>query len=129
MKLPNADKVVVESRKIVNYLLNTAHRFGASKAGFFGRYGFHIEKWEQLAVALRHHGQAHEVKRVKETGFGPRYQVEGILIAPDGRHPHVRSVWQLDHGQVAGQTHLNSCNALKINKALLNGPAFASLGR
>ena len=28
-------------------------------------------------------------------------EVEGELKAPDGRQPRVRTVWQLDHGQVA----------------------------
>jgi hypothetical protein len=30
MKLPNPEKRVVEREKIANYLLNPAHRFGAS---------------------------------------------------------------------------------------------------
>jgi hypothetical protein len=100
MKLPNADNIVVEREKIVDYLLNPAHRYGASKARFFSRVGFRAEKWEQLAQALRRHGQSHEVKRARETGFGPRYEVEGELHAPDGRSPRLRSVWQLDHGEV-----------------------------
>jgi len=33
--------------------------------------------------------------------FGPRYEVEGELAAPDGRRPQVRTVWQQDAGQVA----------------------------
>ncbi len=77
MKLPNADQAVVEREKIVDYLLNTAHRYGASKARFFAGFGFQAEKWEQLAQALRRHGQTHSVKTAQETGFGPRYQVEG----------------------------------------------------
>jgi hypothetical protein len=101
MKLPNADKVVVERRKIVDYLLNPKHRFGASKAEFFIHFGFQVKDWEQLAQALRRHGQTHEVKRMQETGFGPRYEVEGKLNTPDGRSPLVRSVWQLDQGTVA----------------------------
>ena len=101
MKLPNADKVVVERRKIVDYLLNPKHRFGASKAEFFIHYGFQVKDWEQLAQALRRHGQTHEVKTMQETGFGPRYEVEGKLSTPDGRSPLVRSVWQLDQGTVA----------------------------
>ncbi len=101
MKLPNADKVVVEREKIVDYLLNANHRYGASKARFFSKFGFHAEKWAQLAQALRRHGQSHEVRRARETGFGPRYEVEGELSAPDGRSPRVRTVWQLDHGEVA----------------------------
>ena len=101
MKLPNADKAVVEREKILDYLLNPLHRYGASKARFFAGFGFQAEKWEQLAQALRHHGRTHEVKRAQETGFGPRYQVEGKLDAPDGRSPRVRSVWQMDEGEVA----------------------------
>jgi hypothetical protein len=101
MKLPNAEMVVIEREKIVNYLLNTAHPYGVSKARFFAGFGFRVEKWELLADALRHHGLAHEVSLVRETGFGPRYQIEGQLNAPDGRLPLVRSVWQQDRGAVA----------------------------
>ena len=101
MKLPNADQAIVEREKIVAYLLNPAHRHGANKARFFGDYGFRVEEWQRLAAALREHGQTHDVAGTRETGFGPRYSVEGKLPAPDGRRPFVRSVWQFDHGTVA----------------------------
>ncbi len=101
MKLPDADKAVIERKKIVDYLLNAVHPYGASKARIFAKYGFQAEKWEDLAKALRHHGQTHDVKRVRETGFGPRYAVEGELNTPSGRLPRVRSVWQQDQGEVA----------------------------
>lgn len=101
MRLPHADKAVVGREKIVDYLLNPEHRIGASKANFFIKFGFSVDKWEALAEALRVHGQTNEVKRMRETGFGPRYEVEGTLKTPDGREPIVRSVWQLDKGTVA----------------------------
>jgi hypothetical protein len=101
MKLPNPDKLVIERGKIADYLLNPAHRFGASKARFFTHFGFRVEAWEQLAQALREHGQKHDVTKTRETGFGPRYEVEGRLNCPNGRRPRVRSVWQLDEGAVA----------------------------
>ena len=101
MKLPNPDKLVVEREKIADYLLNPAHRYGASKARFFMHFGFRPEAWEQLAEALRQHGLAHDVTKARETGFGPRYEVEGKLNCPNGRHPRVRSVWQLDQGEIA----------------------------
>jgi hypothetical protein len=101
MKLPNADKLIIEREKILNYLLNSTHRFGGTKARFFKRFGFDPGHWQRLVEALRIHGQTHTVKRVRETGFGPRFEVEGSLNAPDGRSPHVRSVWQQDHGAVA----------------------------
>ena len=43
----------------------------------------------------------HKIKRVRETDFGPRYEVEGSLKTPDGREPFIRSVWQFDKGEVA----------------------------
>jgi hypothetical protein len=101
MKLPNADMALVEQQKITDYLLNATHRFGASKATFFNEFGFHIAAWEVLAAALREHGQQHDVAKAKQTGFGPRFEVEGELTAPDGRRPRVRTVWQVDKGQVA----------------------------
>ena len=75
MKLPNAHLAVVEREKIVDYLLNPAHRHGASKARFFSGLGFRVQAWETLAAVLREHGQRHDVARTKETGFGPRYEV------------------------------------------------------
>jgi hypothetical protein len=51
MKLPNALSAVVEREKVVDYLLNRTHRYGASKAEFFFKYGFLLDKWEVLAQA------------------------------------------------------------------------------
>jgi hypothetical protein len=101
MKLPNAELAVVDQEMICGYLLNASHRYGASKAKFFGEFGFTLDSWEVLADALREHGQQHDVSKEKETGFGPRYEVDGELVAPDGRRPRVRTVWQLDHGETA----------------------------
>ena len=99
MKLPNAHLALVEQEKVTDYLLNFAHRYGASKARFFAGFGFQPEAWEVLAAALREHGQRNEVTRIKRTGFGPRYEVEGVLRVPDNRRPRVRTVWQIDEGQ------------------------------
>ena len=101
MKLPNAPLAFVEREKIAGYLLNPTHRYGSSKARFLGEFGFSAEGWQALAEALREHGQAHDVARWRETGFGPRYEVEGELPAPDGRRPRVRTIWQVDKGQIA----------------------------
>ncbi len=93
--------MIVDREKIVDYLLNPAHRYGASKARFFARFGFKPEQWELLAEALRAHGRAHEVAQRTETGYGPRFVVEGALDTPSGRRPKVRSVWQQDEGTIA----------------------------
>jgi hypothetical protein len=101
VKIPNAKSAVVEREKIVDYLLNPAHRYGASKARFFSALGFQVEHWQILAAALHEHARQHDVRRFRETGFGPRYEVEGPLRAQDGRQPRVRTVWQMDEGQLA----------------------------
>jgi len=101
MRLPNADQLVVEREKIVGYLLNAAHHYGSSKARFFREFGFRTEQWEEFAAALREHGRRHDVARTKPTEFGPRFEVEGALAAPDGRQPRARTAWQLDEGEVA----------------------------
>ncbi len=101
MKLPNASELIVEREKILNYLLNPMHRYGAAKTRFFTLFGFRAEAWEILADALREHGRVHEIVRIRETGFGSRYVVEGALNTPVGRRPRIRSVWQFDEGTIA----------------------------
>lgn len=101
MKLPNADQLSVEREKIVGYLMNSAHRYGAAKAKFFKALGFQADAWEILAEALREHGRTHEIARTRETGFGPRFVVEGEMKTPSGTKPRVRSVWQFDTGAIA----------------------------
>ena len=93
MKLPNADRAVVPSRKITHYLLSTAHRDGQHKAEFFRSFGFKLEVWEELASALLNHAHQHEIVEIVPTPFGRNYVVEGPLSAPDGRTPKVRVVW------------------------------------
>ena len=91
---------MVEREKITGYLLDSSHRFGASKAQFFMQFGFRVEDWEMLAKAFRQHAQRHEVSKETETGFGPRYEIDAEIDAPDGRRPRIRTV-QLDRGQIA----------------------------
>src|SRR5262245_60362520 len=101
MKLPNADRLIVEREKILEYLLNPVHRYGAAKERFLTAFGFRPDSWQILADALREHGRTREIVRTYETGFGPRFIVEGELNTPDARRPRVRSVWQFDDGTIA----------------------------
>jgi hypothetical protein len=103
MKLPNASQLIVERKKILDYLLNPLHRYGAAEERFFAAFGFRVDTWEILAEALREHGRPYKILRMQETGSGPRYIVEGELNTPAGRRPHVRSVWQFDDGTIAAR--------------------------
>ena len=53
MRLPEAERLVVEREKVAEYLLNPAHQYGASKARFVSGFGFRSQQWERLAEALR----------------------------------------------------------------------------
>ena len=101
MNLPNAENALVEDAKLAGYLLNPDHPHGHHKSRYLGRFGFAAADAYQLREALLTHGRSHQVAAVRETGFGPRYAVEGPLLTPDGRNPLVRTVWQMDKGEVA----------------------------
>jgi len=98
MKLPNAERAVVPSRKITHYLLSSRHRDGQHKAAFFQSFGFKLEAWEKLAAALLNHARTQEVTKFVRTPFGQNYVVEGLLATPDGRAPRVRAVWFIANG-------------------------------
>jgi hypothetical protein len=99
MKLPEYEQAMVPERKITGYLLALSHRDGRSKAAFFMRFGFTPEAWQVLAAALKRHAADHEVVAAEPTAFGMNYVVEGPLLAPDGRSPHVRVVWFIATGE------------------------------
>jgi hypothetical protein len=101
VKLPNPSQLIVERDKILGYLLNPLHRYGAAKERFFTAFGFRADAWQILAEALLEHGRTYEIVRTHETGSGPRYIVEGEMNTPVGRHPIVRTVWQFDEGTIA----------------------------
>src|SRR4051812_381554 len=101
MKLPNRNDLIIEEEKIIGYLLNLNHAYGATRARFFVALGFNVESWSVFADALREHGRAHEIIASRETGYGPRYVVEGLLEIPSGAQAFVRSVWQFDDGSIA----------------------------
>jgi len=99
MKLPNVDRAVVPDRKITHYLLSTPHRDGHHKAEFFRGFGFKLETWEELAMALLNHARRYEIVEIVPTPFGRNFVIEGPLPAPGGRAPKVRAVWFIANGQ------------------------------
>ena len=98
MKLPNSHQARVEREKLTNYLLSNTNIRGRSKAEFFARFGFTAGNWREFAESLRSQGAAHEVVKIVETDYGPRYNVDGTIETPDGRNPQIRTVWQIDVG-------------------------------
>jgi hypothetical protein len=90
---------VVAEDKVLGYVLNPNHADGASKARFFSGFGFHIDRWQELADALRGIAQEWPVTQTVETTHGRKYIVEGKIKTPRGALPVVRTVWIVDHGR------------------------------
>lgn len=95
MRLPNAENAEIPESKITKYLLSTTHRAGKSKASFFMQFGFDLDHWKALALALKQHALENEVVLEEKTIFGTRYIVDGLLKAPDGRWLNVRVAWYI----------------------------------
>jgi len=96
VKLPNAEQAYIDPVKVTGYLLSFDHPRGRSKADFFSRFGFHRDRWEVLAEALRIHASRHRVANTVDSVNGIRYTVDGRLDTPDGRNPSVRAVWVVE---------------------------------
>ena len=99
MKLPNAERAVVEREKITDYLLNPAHPDNGGKARFFMSLGFRPEHWQMLAEACRRLAAITEVHNHMASPHGQKYIVDGLIETPVGKTPLVRTVWIVDLGQ------------------------------
>ena len=101
MKLPGREFAIVSRSKVEDYLLQLNHPIGGGKAKFFIHFGFHRQRWEQLASALRAHAQENPVTAKFSDADGITYVIEGRLTTPSGRQPRVRTVWLVEFPELA----------------------------
>jgi hypothetical protein len=52
VKLPNADKAIIKTEKLLNYILSSDHPEGKFKAVFFKKFGYQSSNWEFLEKTL-----------------------------------------------------------------------------
>ena len=93
MRLPNADRAVVDDAKVHDYLLSPDHRDGGSKARFFRALGFTRDGWSLLRDALLAVARNGEAETAEATAFGQKYVVRGIVRGPADRTATVLTVW------------------------------------
>ncbi len=101
MKLPNAERAVVDPRKLRDYALSPVHPVGRFKAAFFARLGFTTENWERLDLELRRLALQDAAEPSERTEFGQKYLVRGIIMGPTGVSAEIRSVWIILNGEHA----------------------------
>ena len=98
MKIPNSDIAVIEPSKLTDYLLNTEHKRGGSKAKLLIQFGYSPNNWQQLEEDIRKFHLTVDVNVVKQTAYGIRYEISANLLAPINRLLLVKTVWQIDTG-------------------------------
>jgi hypothetical protein len=99
VKLPGADKVEIDERKVRAYLLSPTHPVGRFKARVFAALGFDEVSWPAFESELRRIAAVGEVAEAKDFDFGQKYTVPGELRGPVGS-AQVLTVWI----QLKGQT-------------------------
>jgi hypothetical protein len=70
MRLPNAERAVIDEGKVRNYLLSRTHPIGRFKAAFFARGGFAPSDWQHLIAQLRLLASRGEAVRGESTQYG-----------------------------------------------------------
>jgi hypothetical protein len=93
VKLPNAERAVVELAKLRDYCLNPQHARGRHKARVFASaLGLTMADAELLRTALLAAASSAEAAPAEDDAFGARYVIDFEMIGPNGQ-ASVRSTW------------------------------------
>ncbi|MEM9480200.1 MAG: DUF6883 domain-containing protein [Verrucomicrobiota bacterium] len=98
MTIANCQNAEVPKSKIVDYLLCLGHNEGGPKARFFLGWGFTVEEWTVLAIALTRQANENAYNESIEGNHGTKYTVVAPLESPNGTTPDVKSVWMIAKG-------------------------------
>ena len=93
MRLPNADRAVIDPVKLHGYLLSLHHPVGRFKAAFFLALGYASEDWRQLEADIRGQHLSQDAMREEQTQYGQKYVIRATLVGPTGSSAEVVSVW------------------------------------
>jgi hypothetical protein len=110
MKLPSADRAVVDMAKLRGYCLNMTHRRGQHKARVFAAaLGLTAEDAEFLRDALLNAAKSYDAVPNEEIEYGQLYVLDFPISRPVGR-AMVRSGWIVRKGE--DFPRLTSCYVL-----------------
>ncbi len=98
MRLPSADAVEIDVRKVRDSLLSAKHPVGRHKARFFASLGFTEASVTEFIAELRRIAATENVVSVEDTGFGRKYTVGGELKGRIGRAT-IATVWIEERGK------------------------------
>ncbi len=110
MKIPNADRAVVDIRKLRDYCLNPSHRTGKHKARMFIALGITIQDAETLRERLLSAVRAYDALLGLKDDYGQRYQVD-FPLEWQGKRALIRSAWIIEPNKP--YPRLTSCYPLE----------------
>jgi len=93
VRIPGAERAVIEPEKIRDYLLSATHPVGRFKAAFFATLGYGPEDWELLRDAMLSMVHGDDASAGEPTPYGVKYEVRGTLEGPSGRSAALVTVW------------------------------------
>jgi len=96
MKVPNANRAIVDIRKLHDYSLDPTHRTGRHKARvFLAALGMTANDAEVLRDALLKAVREYEAELGLKDDYGQRYQVD-FPLEWRGRQVIIRSAWIIE---------------------------------
>jgi hypothetical protein len=99
MRLPNADRAIVEMVKLTEYCLNPEHPRGKHKARVFAAaLGLTAERADELQEALLTAASSEDAVPGDADEFGQRYVLDFGMEGPAGQAT-VRSAWIVRTGE------------------------------
>jgi hypothetical protein len=112
MKLPNADRAVVDVAKLREYCLNPEHHRGRHKARLFAAVlGVTAEDADFLRNAPLAAARTREAEARHRDRCGQRYVLDFELAAATGRRARIRSGWIVRIGEEFPR--LTSCYVIR----------------
>ncbi len=97
MKLPNGDRAIVTTDKIVHYCLNKQHPQGGDKAVTFDIVlGLNMTNWTLLRDLLLHMAATAPAVLRRVNRHGEHYTIDFEFTGRNGRTAPIRSNWIIE---------------------------------
>ena len=110
MKIPNADRAIVDIRKLRDYCLNPTHDEGKHKTRLFkAALSMTAKDAEDLREALMRAVKTHDAKLGLRDEYGQRYILD-FQLEWYGKQAVIRNGWIIEHGTEIPQ--LTTCYPL-----------------
>ena len=98
MKIPNAERAVVDIRKLRDYCLNPQHDKGKHKARLFtSLLGMDSDDAEELRNILLETVKTQDAQLGETDAYGQRYTLD-FMLNWQGKQARIRSAWIVETG-------------------------------